>query len=142
MGVRALVALDPLELHRREVVGLGGARHALIDLLDLAEDALGLGLLGCDRARIRGRRSDGEQSRRYHAENGGYKGEAKLTGFAAPAAPAATAPVTVAPAPAPAPATTTVKKPSKRAACGKKAKKIKKAKARKKALKRCKKLKS
>jgi hypothetical protein len=61
-----------------------------------------------------------------------------VTAVAPPAAPAAAPPAAAPPAP---PAVPAAKKPSKRAACLKKAKKIRKAKARKKAVKRCKKLK-
>jgi uncharacterized protein (DUF2141 family) len=76
----------------------------------------------------------------YHAENGGYAGEAKLSGFA-------TAPAPVAPVTAPAPAPTTAEgtpKPAqrttgKRAKCMKKAKKIKNKRKRAKAVKRSKK---
>jgi hypothetical protein len=85
----------------------------------------------------------------FLAQGSTYKGAAVLSGFSAPApAPAAVVPNATTPAPAPAaqPAPSSsskpaAKKPSKKAACQKKAKKIKNAKKRKAALKKCSKIK-
>ena len=84
----------------------------------------------------------------YSAFQETYAGTAELSGFLAdppPTPPPVTvsAPPPAAPAPPPPPAqpaAPAAKKPSKRAACLKKARKIKKAKKRKKAIRRCKKL--
>jgi hypothetical protein len=46
--VRAQVVLDPVEPDVREVVGLDGSLEARVELADLAEHALGLGLLRRD----------------------------------------------------------------------------------------------
>ena len=72
----------------------------------------------------------------YHAEQGGYFGEAKLSGFAAPVEPVTIAPVATAPAPA-TPAAAPAPAAKKKSSCKAKAKKIKNAKKRKKALKKC-----
>ena len=87
----------------------------------------------------------------YHSYNSGYKGKVKFTSSVPAAAPAPATtppPPAAAPEPAAAPPSTPAgtpkphgKKPSKRAACQKKAKKIKNKKKRAKALKKCKKIK-
>ena len=59
--VRFQVGIDRVELHVGEVVGLDSELELRIDLLNLVEDVLCLGLLRVD-ARIGGGRVDGRQS--------------------------------------------------------------------------------
>ena len=73
VGVRPQLTLDPVELDVREVVRLDRKRQLPVDLLDLGEDALRLGLLRRD-GRIGGRGSHGcqrdghEKCRQHHQD--------------------------------------------------------------------------
>src|SRR5207247_802706 len=74
LAVLALVALDLLQLHVGEVVGLDGRSETVVDLLDLGEDPL----------RLRPLRRDGRGRRisRCHGTQRGENGRAGQAGTA------------------------------------------------------------
>jgi len=62
--VLALLALDLAEAPVGTVVGLDRPLERVVDLVDLAQNLLGLGPFGGDGARVCGRSADGEEKGR------------------------------------------------------------------------------
>jgi hypothetical protein len=71
--VRLELALDPVELHVREVVGLDRVRELAVDLLDLRQHALRFRTLARDRriggGRLHGRQGNGHENGREKRED-------------------------------------------------------------------------